>query len=514
MSYLHRIKERMGKIGPRRTHGLFESAQPSSFSSMLTDSFSVGDKSRDNGDYISNSNSVYACITGRSTLLKSLPLKLFRFESGSRMSLKQRRFRAKQLHQKFASQWNMALGMSTPEQGDIFQRIIDDHKRQISVVGLEEVTEGEMIGLLTGVNPFWTFQRLVELTEMGLGLWGKAFWILDSGEDSVFPREIWAVPGDRMVPIPSETDYIAGYAYTPQGATKPIEFSAEEVIWFNYSDPRNLYGSLPPLDPSRIYADYERDSMKANQNLHRQGFQMGGVISPGDDKTVWQPNDAAKIEEKISRRFKGVDKAHRWAVFRQKVNMDEFGISPKDAEFLGGLNWSLEAICRAYKWPIDLVGGQRTYENYQAAMRAAWTQAVIPEATFIASEIIEQLLPRFPGEVDFVWFDSSQVPELQEAETEKWARAREQIEVGALTINDWRRLQGQEPYPWGDVWWAPANRLPAEMLANPTPEQAEARKLINELLEIGDELYKRRDRAIRHEYNETYKGTNSSVSRS
>ena len=475
MSYLNEIKARMGKIGQGRAHNLFgggDSSDQSSFSSMLMDGFSAGGKQQDNGDYIADSNSVYACITGRSTLLKSLPLKLFSFDKSSRMSLKERRFKAKRLHQEFSSRWNLALATPAEDDDGLFQRIIADHKRQISVVGLEEVTEGDLVGLLTGVNPFWTFQRLIELTEMGLGLWGKAFWILDSGKDnsSLFPQEIWAVPGDRVQPIPSTTDYISGYAYTPRGASKPIEFSPEEVIWFNYSDPRSLYGSLPPLDPAKIYADYERDSMKANQSLHRQGFQIGGVITPGNDQATWSEQDAAKIEEKVSRRFKGVDRAHRWSTFRQKVNMQEFGISPKDAEFLGGLNWSLEPICRAFKWPIDLVGGQRTYENYQAAMRAAWTQAVIPEATFISGEMIEQLVPRFPGQVDFVWFDSSQVPELQEAETEKWGRAREQMQEGALTINDWRQSQGLPPYPWGDIWWAPSNRLPASSAVAAAPE--------------------------------------------
>lgn len=461
MSYLDRIKKRMGNIGlPQRAHNsLFTTDQSSSFSSLMLDSFSTASNKQENGDYISNSNSVYACITGRSTLLKSLPLKLFRFDSSARMSLKQRRFKARQLQQQFSRHW-MSLGTSEDESSNTLQQIIAE-QRQISAVGLEEVKDGALVGLLTGVNPFWTLNRLIEMTEMGLGLWGKAFWILDGGENSAFPQEIWAVPGDRMVPIPHPTEYISGFNYTPKGASEPIEFAPEEVVWFNYSDPRGLYGSLSPLDPSKIYADYERDSMIANQNLHKQGFQVGGVISPGSEQTVWSENDAAKLEEKVARRFRGVDKAHRWAVFRQKANMEELGISPKDAEFLGGLNWSLEAICRAFKWPIDLVGGQRTYENYQAAMRAAWTQAVIPEATFIAGEIIEQLLPRFPGEIDFVWFDSSQVPELQEAETEKWGRAKEQIDMGALTINDWRKQQGLDPYPWGDVWWAPTNRLPA-----------------------------------------------------
>ena len=45
-------------------------------------------------------------------------------------------------------------------------------------------------------------------------------------------------------------------------------------------------------------------------------------------------------------------------------------MTPKDAEYLGSLKWNLEEICRAYGVPQDLVGGQRTYENVDAAMKA------------------------------------------------------------------------------------------------------------------------------------------------
>jgi hypothetical protein len=37
-------------------------------------------------------------------------------------------------------------------------------------------------------------------------------------------------------------------------------------------------------------------------------------------------------------------------------------------------------------------------------------------------------------------------------------RERQAIEVGALTINEWRRSKGLEPVPWGDKWWGPVNK--------------------------------------------------------
>lgn len=157
-----------------------------------------------------------------------------------------------------------------------------------------------------------------------------------------------------------------------------------------------------------------------------------------------------ELERQINRKMSGIENSHKWTVFRLGMDIKEMGVTPKDAEYLGGLKQSLEAVCRAYKWPLDLVGGERTYENYNAAMKAAYTHAVIPEANWIASEITEQLVPLFPGEADFFEFDASGIEVLQEQKTAEWAREQGQLAEGAITVNEWRQGKGLDPVPWGD----------------------------------------------------------------
>lgn len=376
------------------------------------------------GDYLATSNGVYVCATGRAQLLSSLPLKAIKLAAnGDRL----------------------------------------------------EVTSGQLRALLSKVNPFWTFTRLIEMTELSLCLWGEAFWFLERGAaGTLTPREIWWGRPDRVKVVPDPVSYVKGFLYRPATGGQDIAFTPGEVIWFRYPNPLDEFRGLSPLAAARLAADYASAAMKSNAALFTNGLQLGGVLVPKSPAT-YTPEQAEELVELLDRRLKGADKAHRWAVLRYEAELKAAGVTPKEADFLGGLKMALEDIARAYKWPLDLIGGQRTYENYNAALRAAWTHCVIPEARFLATDLTEQLVPLFPKEADLVEFDTSGVDVLQEAEAERWTRAREQIQVGAQTINEWRETQGLQSTPWGDAWWAPAGLAPvttAERPALPAPDMS------------------------------------------
>lgn len=394
------------------------------------------------GDYIATSNSVFSCLTGRADLLQSLPLKAYRFtDPNMRTHPNIRRMRAGVVYQQL---------MTTPQ---------PYHRGLLATAGLEELPGSDIVNLLSRVNPFWTFSRLLKVTEMSLGLFGRSFWILNRGQSGLErPQEIWWVNSQLVTPVIHPRKYISHFEVGIPGTNETLPFRKGEVIWFNYADPRDEFASLSPLAAARVYADYETQSMRANAKLHEQGMNRPSIVIPPKDLT-WSPEQAGEIEDFINERFQGVNRAHRMAVFRKAVQIAQFGVTPKDAEFLAGINLSLEAVCRAYKWPIDLVGGRRTYNNLHEARQAAWTQAVIPEANFLASELGEQLVPLFLNDADVIWFDSSDVMELQEHETEKWTRQKEKIEAGVITINQYREQEGLDPLPWGDVWWQ-AGKLP------------------------------------------------------
>ena len=370
------------------------------------------------GDYLATSNGVYTCATLRASMLASLPLTLYR-----------------------------GIGESRTKQ-----------------------EQGNLYNLLNSVNPFWTRNRLIEMTELTLCLWGQAFWFLERGPSGTRPptEMYWARP-DRVTVIPDPVKYIGGFIYTPGNGAQPMRYSPGEVIWLRYPNPLDEYAGLSPLGAARIAADLSSAAMHSNKNVFKNGNQMGGALLPPAGMTLTD-DQAKELEASLDRRFAGVDKAHKWGVFKFDAQLKQMGWAPKDAEFLGTLKWSLEDICRAYHVPLDLVGGQRTYENVEGAQRAMWDQCILPEGRFISGELKEQLLPMFPGEADDAEFDTAGVAVLQEAQDAAWTRAQGQLTSGAITVNEYRKKQGMPPVPWGDVWWGSSSLKPIEDAeAEPVP---------------------------------------------
>lgn len=353
------------------------------------------------GEYLATSNGVYVCTSLRADLLSSVPFKLYKTGGGQN----------------------------------------------------KEVTTGQLYDLMQKVNPHWTWNRLVKMTEMSLGVWGANFWFLERGTNGRgVPKEIWWGKSDRVRVVPHPTKYISGFIYDSI-IGEQLYFEPHEVIWFRYANPMDEYAGLSPLAAARLAADYASAAMKSNKALFDRGMSAAGFAMPVKGQPQLSVEQAQELEEKFHKRFTGQDKAHRWGVLRFEAELKAMNVTPREAEFSEGLKFSLEEIARAYKVPLDLIGGQRTYTNVEAAHKAIWTHCLQPEAMMFGDELTEQLLPMFPGEADLIEADLSKVAVLQEEEGEQWTREQGQITVGAITINEWRKQKNLPAVPWGDAWW-------------------------------------------------------------
>lgn len=370
------------------------------------------------GDYLATSNEVYSAVMLRARLMSSVRLKLYDKDG--------------------------------PEK--------------------REIVQGPEYELLRHVNPFWTSRRLAQMDEISMGLWGETVWALEPGRDGQ-PSEIWWLKPSRVKPVPHETGYLAGFLYEPVAGGKPIAFKPNEIVWFRYPNPLDEFSALSPLAAARLAADTGAAMMTSNRNLFSQGMQLGGVITPDTGKVTFSQEQTDDLAKMLDRRFKGVDKAHRWAVLRYEAKFQAMQVSPKDAEFVEGLNLTLRQVANAYGIPVPLLNdlSHATLANAREYERILWTNALVPDAQLRAEEIVEQFLPRFRTRTTWAEFDFTGIAALQESETEQWSREAEQIRVGGITVNEWRKRHGMPPVDWGDVWWAPVNQS-AVTSADSTPQ--------------------------------------------
>lgn len=290
---------------------------------------------------------------------------------------------------------------------------------------------GRLVDLLKTVNPWWTTNRLLQMTVLALDLWGEAFWVLERGPDGTgIPSEIWWARPDKMRLVPDPDNYVRGYIY--EWNNQRLAFGPGEVIWFRNPNPLDEFEGLSPIAATRLAVDTGHSALRSNHNIFSNGVQIAGVVSPGDKDTTWARDQVEALRDMLERRFKGVDKAHRLAVLGQAATFTPMGISPRDAQFIELMKWTRTDVCMVYGVPPELIGDQEgaTYNNVEQAHKGFWVNTLIPLAEMIAGELTEQLLPMFKGEADRVSFDLSNVPALQADMRELAEQAKTWAEIG------------------------------------------------------------------------------------
>lgn len=425
MGLLERIQER------RRMGGKGARAWPVGKGELVAPDYAFGhDDSRfspeEYGDYAVTSNDVYSIVALRARMLSGLTLRFYR-------------------------------GRGSDKTEVLDHPAVEQYRR---------------------VNPFWTSTRLARMDEFSMGLWGESYWALEPGQRGK-PGEIWWLKPSRVRPVPHETGYIQRYAYHSVSG-QIILFEPDEIVWFRYPNPIDEFSALSPLAAARLAADTSESMMRSNNSLFRQGLQIAGLIVPPGDKVTFSQQQAEDLERALTKRFSGADKAHRWAVMRYEAQFKQLQITPKDAEYVAGLNMSFRQACRAYGMPSPLLNDleHATLANAREFQRIAWDGALTPDAVFRAQEIEEQYLARFRGGPDHCEFDFTQVSALQESATESWIREAQALDRGAITINEWRKSKGMPPVPWGDRPYLPVNKAPVgpdgalELPAADKPAQA------------------------------------------
>lgn len=409
MGLIERVAERQRRAAARRG----ERAWPVGAGAVMPGSAAWGhDQSEyspeEYGSYVASSNEVFSAATLRARLMSSLKLNLYRGD-------------------------------------DSAKRLMANHPAA---------------HLLKYVNPFWTMPRLARMDELSMCLWGRTYWAIEPGPDGK-PAEIWWMKPSRVKPIPHEKDYLKGWLYEPIYGGEPIRFEPHEVVWFRYPNPLDEMSALSPLAAARLAADAASQMMKSNERLFRQGLQIAGTIVPPDGKVTFSPEQAEELADQLERRFSGADKAHRWAVLRYEAKFNQMALTPKDAEFVTGLNLTLRQVCNAYGIPSPLLND---LEHAGLAIvgeltKTLWAHTLVPDSQLRAAEIVEQFLPRYGRQApDFAEYDYGAVPALQESKTETWLRDAQQLDRGGITINEWRGRNGWPPVPWGDRPWMPVNK--------------------------------------------------------
>jgi len=289
---------------------------------------------------------------------------------------------------------------------------------------------------------------------------GEDWWFLANlagqpiGEGDV-PSQIIQVRGGGSVRISSldPNGFPLSYAYRAAGS-REIHFPAHAVLGFLDYDPYNRFRGLGAADVLRRTLQVCYQAQRYIEALVREGGDPGGIITLGENANIDQ---IRQTQEAVDAEFSNPANRGRYKVLGN-AEFKANPIAPKDMEFEKLQKWGREAICSVTNVAAPVIGilDQATYSNYEQALRATWTNGVIPYLRAVEDVVNHRFMARLRDPVRSKWriaFDVSQIDALREEVTDKITAAGNLARLGVgATLNESLALYGVDvdPLPEGD----------------------------------------------------------------
>ena len=307
----------------------------------------------------------------------------------------------------------------------------------------ETVPESDFLDLLARPNQYFAGENLFWAFAYDWLTQGNVYWLkARDARGSVV--ELWPLPAAKVSPVSVGDDFVTYYEYRPDQAREERYLQAD-IIHFRYgTDPADPRLGLAPIRAvlDDLLADREAARYTRYMLQHRGGVPF--AVCPRGDGTLPSSIDAASLKAEIVAAFAGAG-AFQPLVINRPVDFHDFVHSPADLNVAGTRQTSEARFCSVIgisPMVLDLQVGleHSTYSNKESALRAAWTDLVVPTMNYVAGELREQLLGEFYPETEDLWvaFDYSEVKAMGEDETALYQRITLGYEKGWLKRSEAR----------------------------------------------------------------------------
>lgn len=283
-------------------------------------------------------------------------------------------------------------------------------------------------------NNFFTRQEFVESGQQHHDLAGETWIVVEylEGFGARIPRSLWLVRPDRMAPIPSKENYLAGYIYCgPNGEKVPLQL--DEVIQIRTPDPEDPYRGLSPVQAVLRDIDSSRFSAEWTRNFFLNSAVPGGIIHV---PTRLSDKEFKQTVMRWDEQFRGVNRAHRVGILEgEKASFTPLQYTMRDMQLTQLREQSRDVIMEAYafaKFDLGIVEdvNRATAEASKASFAERHT---VPRLERWKSALNNDFLPLFgaTGEGYEFAYDNP-VPPDREAEN---AERKSKTDAWATLVN-------------------------------------------------------------------------------
>lgn len=328
---------------------------------------------------------------------------------------------------------------------------------------------------LEGKESFSQFD-LFEGTGIYQLLQGDCFWYLALTKNSKRPREIVVLRPDRVGTDVDDNGKINGY-YLRQDGGNPIPLEVNEVLRFNFFNPRDPYKGYGPTIANADYIETDDSTSKFTKNFFKNGGGIPGILGV---KGEVSNNAFKKFVRNWRDKYEGVDAAGRIAIIRNsEASYTKVGLGLDELNMESLRKMSIKDVLRAFKVPLPLLG-----EAEQTGLGRANVEAL--EYIF-AKYNIDKKMKRFDAVLEFAL--KRYYPELKNVrvtheniiplDKDYQLNYRDKAVDRWLTRDEIREEEGLDSVEGADQLFLPMTSVPVnEASLNTSEPQAEQKALI------------------------------------
>ena len=258
--------------------------------------------------------------------------------------------------------------------------------------GRPEVRSHPFAEILRSPNPELTQMRLIWGTVADLGVYGNAYWRkVEVGSQ----RAIVPLPPYRVTPRGGDLLAPAVYDFwSPDGSAQT--FLRDEIVHFRFYDPEDRRVGSSKLEALKNVLTEEIEASRYRRSFWRNHAQIEGVLlHPGQ----LSDDAATRLRTQFDNIHSGSNNAGRTAILEEGMDWKQTGFSSKEAEFMQGRQFVLEATAHVYNLPLSLLSltNTATYASQREFRKQLYTEVLPPWYETIQAEIELQLMPWFSG---------------------------------------------------------------------------------------------------------------------
>ncbi|MBU1154654.1 MAG: phage portal protein, partial [Proteobacteria bacterium] len=237
---------------------------------------------------------------------------------------------------------------------------------------------------------------------------------------------------------------LTGFVFNGPGG-KRTGYRPSELLYFRHPSPSSLVYGASPIEAMAHAFDIDLAVRIYQRNFFRNSARPEVVLSTDQRLTE---DEARRVLTRWRQKHQGLAHVFEPTVLDGGLKATPLAYSAKDFEFTQLAGWTQDNILAAYGVPAGKLGLVKDVNraNAQGIEVTFNAECVRPRLDLWEDVMNAFLLPRY-GQGLSLKFDNPVPSDRAQSHKE----AMEQLDRGALTINELRASQGRPPVAWGDA---------------------------------------------------------------